>query len=142
MPLSENNKQPVAYVAVRARVTIGATSYDCQSITPDTSDSHEAIKVACVGARWEMSLPGVLGKTDAIEVKILKSATKPQSGTLADLRIEIDESRNGAAAVTESVTIPCAITAVKPDSIEADGNRLQAWTVTLQPTNIDRGLTA
>ena len=142
MPLSENNKQPVAFIAVRARVTIGSTSYDCQSIVPDTSDTHEAIKVASLGARWEIALPGVLGKTDPIEVKILKSAVKPQSGTLADLRIEVDESRNGAAAVTETVTIPCAITGVKSDSLESDGNRLQVWAVTLQPTNIDRALTA
>lgn len=138
MPLSENNKNPTALIAVRARVTIGSTSYDCVSISPDTSDSHEAIKVAALGARWEISLPGVLGKTDPIEVKILKTATKPVSGTVADLRIEVDTSTNGAAAVTDTVTIPCAITAVKSDSIEADGNRLLAWAVTLQPTNIGR----
>lgn len=138
MALSDSNRQPVALIAVRARVTIGSNSYDCQSITPDTSDLHEAIKVACVGAAWEIALPGVLGKTEPIEVKILKSAAKPESGTLADLKVEIDESVNGGAATTETITIPCAITAVKSDTLEAEGNRIQAWSVTLQPTNIGR----
>ena len=138
MPLSEEHKEPTAIVACRARIAIGLTTYDCQSFVPDTADTAEPISVVTTAGEFEINLPGVVKKSETMELKVLKQATKPEVGTVADLKIDIDQATNGGIASTDTKTISVAIVSVKPDTIEADGNRLQAWAVTVKPTNIGR----
>lgn len=138
------NTAPNPTIAARATVKIGSTTLQCVSTPANVSDTCEPIKVVTTSGAYEISVPGAITKTETMDVKVLKDANAlPVAGTITTLTITISECVNGSETAVDSVVeIPCVVTAVKPDSIEADGNRLEAVTLTLQPTNIGRDASA
>lgn len=128
-----------AKLVATATIKIGETAHEVLYFDPSSTESVDTIEVKAVGKNKTVYLPGQMINSAAIEVKILKGATKPAVGSLVDLSITVSESTDGGvAAAGEQVTIPCFVQQVAEDRIEGDGaSRLEAYVVTLQPTNLD-----
>lgn len=134
------NTTPNPTIAARATVSLGNTVLQCVSMPGGRSETCEPIKVVTTAGAYEVSVPGAVTKSDTMDVKVLKdTATLPAAGDVVTLNITVTERVADSAETTdETLAIECVVTAVKPDTIEADGNRLEAVTVTLQPTNLDK----
>ena len=128
-----------AKVVATATVKIGDATHEVLYFDPSSTESVDTIEIKAVGRKKTAYLPGQLINSAAIEVKILKGATKPVVGSLVDLAITVSESTDGGtAAANQTETIPCFVQQVAEDRIEGDGaSRLEAYVVTLQPTNLD-----
>ncbi len=139
MPLPSGS-QPSARVYTRARVTIGSVAYDTVSVPPGITDKCDPVLVTTLDSVYQLALPGCVVKTDAFEMSFLRTSgvTPPAARDTGNLVFSADISVNGGTPATESLTVPVTVTSVGPDVIEADGNRIDTWKVTLQPTNVGR----
>lgn len=129
-----------AKLVASATIKIGETAHEVLYFDPSSTESVDTIEIKPVGKKKTVYLPGQLINSAAIEVKILKGTTKPVVGSLVDLSITAAVSTDGGTAVeNETETIPCFVQQVADDRIEGDGaSRLEAYVVTLQPTNLDQ----
>lgn len=132
-------KTPSVAQIVRASVTIDGTEYDVLHFDPVPTASVDPVEIKTVGAAKTVYLPGALENTAAIEVKILAIGTAPAIGDIVSLKIAVDRYLNGVintVGVNETTT-SCFVQQIAHDRIEGDGaTRTEAWTLTLQPTNI------
>lgn len=136
MALEEKN--PTVKQAVRASVTIGEIEYDVLHFDPAPTASVDSVEIKTVGAAKTAYLPGAIENTAAIEVKVLAAGNQPAVGDIVDVKIDIDEATNGVpGSATVTKTVSCFVQQVAHDRIEGDGaTRQEAWTLTLQPTNV------
>ena len=127
-----------AKLVATATIKIGETAHEVLYFDPSSTESVDTIEIKAVGRKKTAYLPGQLINSAAIEVKILKGATKPAVGSMVSLTIQVSESTDGgAASASSAVSIPCFVQQVAEDRIEGDGaSRLEAYVVTLQPTGI------
>lgn len=132
------DKTPTVTQVVRASVTIDGTEYDVLHFDPVPTASADTVEIKTVGAAKTAYLPGAIENTAAIEVKVLASGTAPAVGDIVSLAITQSVSSNGGAPTDgATTTTSCFVQQIAHDRIEGDGaTRTEAWTLTLQPTNI------
>ncbi len=97
------------------------------------------------GTQAERSVLGAFGDTvmtnfvatprevkDVTVLVIDENGVAPLAGTLAEFTFTTTYS-DGATPVTRTATFKAYIQDVEPESVEVDGNRRAAWSITLTP---------
>lgn len=131
---------PKACVNQRGRVTILGKIYSTVSTPAKQTDRCEPIEVNTLDSAYTLYLPGCRVTTEGIEINVIRTSSVelPEVGTMGDLKLEFDVSVNGGVAATSVTTIPVSVTGVAPGVVEANGNRIDTYVISLQPTNIGR----
>ena len=119
-------------VVTSAKITFAGTAYDCKSIPsgiPETCEPPNVTVLTDIEQRFESA-----AVTEDGEIQAVVAGSHPAINAVGSLTIALTVSVSGETATSSDVSVGnCIVTGVEPSTIEAGGDRVLTWTVTVKP---------